>query len=268
MSNNMGYTATKELLLSAPVPAQTNTYKPISHGQLIDLTLNGIEKAGFKLNTELYTATTNADVAMGRFSVSNVADSEMCLEIVWQNSYNRKVSLKFAIGAHVFVCSNGCVSGDMGAFKKKHKGTIQEFTPTAINDYISRAGDHFTMMQRDREAMKQVELSDRVKAELIGRMVIEEEILTSTQMHVIMKEMKTPSHNYNAPSSMWELYNFVTYSLKNSHPTNSLQNHIDAHNFFVNKSGLLVMPNQLPPVGGTDTATVEIEKFTQLAFDL
>ena len=38
---------TKELLLSTPLPQETNTYKPISHEQLIDLTLTGIEKSGF-----------------------------------------------------------------------------------------------------------------------------------------------------------------------------------------------------------------------------
>lgn len=262
MSN---YSSTKELLLTAPIPEETKRYKPVTHGQLIDLTLGGIEKAGFKLNKELYSAANDGKVANGRFSISNVADSEMCLEIAWQNSYDKSLSLKFAIGAHVFICANGCVRGDMGAFKRRHEGSVQEFTPTAISDYISKAGDVFRLMQKDRDAMKQVHLSSRVKAELIGRMVIEEQIITSTQMHIIMNELKKPTHDYKAADSMWELYNFVTYSLKNSHPSNSLQHHIEAHNFFVNDSGLLVDVNNVPPITEVHE---EIEKFTQLSFDL
>jgi hypothetical protein len=42
------------LILGTSLPAQTKTYKPIGHGQLIDLTLEGIEKAGFKLDKETY----------------------------------------------------------------------------------------------------------------------------------------------------------------------------------------------------------------------
>lgn len=261
------YNTTKELLMSAPVAKETRTYKPISHGQLIDLTLNSIEQAGFKLDKEMYSSARDGRIANGRFSISNVADTEMCLQIGWQNSYDRSLSLKFAIGAHIFICANGCVSGDMGSFRKKHRGDIQEFTPKNITEYIKSAGDHFRLLQKDREAMKQVQITKRVKAELIGRMLIEEEIISSTQVHVMMRELNVPTYNYKCPDSAWELYNYATYAMKDNHPSIWMQRHIDVHNFFVNESGLLVAPKQLPPVS-TDTAVMDIEKFTQLAFNL
>ena len=46
------FSATRDLIINAPVPEQTRTYKPIPHQQLIDLTLDGIDKAGFKLGKE------------------------------------------------------------------------------------------------------------------------------------------------------------------------------------------------------------------------
>ena len=97
------YNTTKEILLQTAVPQQTRTYKPVSHGQLIDLTLDGIEKAGFKLDKEMYSAAVDGKIANGRFTISNVQDSEMTLMIGWQNSYNKMLSLKFAIGAHIFI---------------------------------------------------------------------------------------------------------------------------------------------------------------------
>lgn len=137
------FNTTKELIMNTAVPVQTRTYKPVSHSQLIDLTLDSISKAGFTLDKETYSAAVDGQVANGRFSISNVADSEMQLQIGWQNSYNKTMSLKFAIGTRILVCSNGCVSGDFGAFKKRHKGDIQDFTPSAITDYIKSAGDVF-----------------------------------------------------------------------------------------------------------------------------
>jgi hypothetical protein len=232
MESTKTYNTTKGLITSALVPAQTRTYKPIAHSQLIDLTLSGIETAGFKLDKETYSSAIDGQIANGRFSISNVADSEMQLQIGWQNSYNRSMSLKFAIGTRILVCSNGCVSGDFGAFKKRHKGDIQDFTPQAITDYIKSAGEAFKLMQQQREQMKQVEITKRTKAELIGRMMIEEQFICSTQLNIIRKEMSSPTHDYGAKDSLWELYNYTTFAMKELHPSLWMENHIQAHKFF------------------------------------
>ena len=226
------YNTTKELILNAPVPAQTRTYKPVSHGQLVDLTLDGILKAGFVLDKETYSAAADGQIANGRFSISNVADSEMQLQVGWQNSYNKQLTLKFAIGTRILVCSNGCVSGDYGAFKKKHVGEIQSFTPQAIGDYIKTAADSFKLIQGQREQMKQVEITRRTKAELIGRMMIEEQFIQSTQLNIISRELNNPTHDYGAPDSLWELYNYTTFAMKSVHPGSWMENHISAHKFF------------------------------------
>jgi len=230
MENN--YSATKSLILGTDIPAQTRTYKPIGHGQLIDLTLEGIEKAGFKLDKEIYTAAQDGQIANGKYTISNVADSEMQLQVGWQNSYNKQLTLKFAIGTRILVCSNGCVSGEYGAFKKKHVGEVQSFTPQAIGDYIKLAGDSFQKMQKERDAMKQVEITRRVKAELIGRMMLEEQFITSTQLNIISRELSNPTHDYGAPDSLWELYNYTTFAMKETHPSLWMDSHIKAHKFF------------------------------------
>lgn len=97
------YNATRQLLIDAPLPQETKTYKPITNEQLIELTLNSIVGAGFTLDSEKYTCARGGQVANGRFKIRNVADKEMCLEIGWQNSYNKSLTLKFAIGASIFI---------------------------------------------------------------------------------------------------------------------------------------------------------------------
>ena len=236
------FNTTKELIMNTPVPVQTRTYKPVSHSSLIDLTLNSIEKAGFKLDKETYSSAVDGQIANGRFSISNVADSEMQLQIGWQNSYNKQLTLKFAIGTRILVCSNGCVSGDFGAFKRKHVGEIQSFTPGAIIDYIAQAGEAFTIMQQQRESMKQIEITKRTKAELVGRMMLEEQFITSTQLNIISRELKAPTHDYNAKDSLWELYNYTTFAMKESHPAQWMESHIKAHKFFNDYSEIATAP--------------------------
>ena len=234
------YKATREMLANTPVPQQTRSYKPVSHEQLMDLTLESIYQAGFELDKEIYTASTDGLVANGRFTISNVADRDMQLQVGWQNSYNRQVSLKFAIGARIFICQNGCVSGDYGAFKKKHIGEVQTFAPNAITDYIKAAGDAFRRLQKDRDVMKNIEITATRKAELIGQLYIEKEIINSLQLNVIKSEIKKPTFDYDCENSLWELYQHTTYALKQQHPSSWMNSHMDTHDFFVNEAGILV----------------------------
>ena len=234
----MSYSVTKEVLIKAPLAEQTSSYKPISHEELIELTLNSIQGAGFVLESERYTSAKDGLVGNGRYVISNVADNEMKLQIGWQNSYDKSLSLKWALGAKILICENGVCSGDFGSFKKKHTGDVQTFTPSAITEYIKSAGDVFQAIQKQRDEMKNIEISMRTKAELLGRMYIEEDIIKSTQLNIIEKELKHPTHDYNCKDSLWELYNFVTFSTKDVHPSLWMNNHIDIHNFFVNNMGI------------------------------
>lgn len=246
METKTDYKTTKQQLITVPVPQDTRTYKAISNSQLIDLTLNSIEKAGFILDSEQYSSAREGQIANGKFTIQNVADSEMKLQIAFQNSYNKQISLKYAIGAKIIICSNGLVHGDMGTFKRKHQGTVQEFAPNAIVEYIKRSGDLFIQMQKEREEMKKIELTKRTKAELIGRMFIENEIIQSTQLGLISKEIQFPTYNYNSPNSLWELYQFTTSALRDIHPILYMEKHMEAHKFFVNEAGCLVSNYSLP----------------------
>lgn len=268
------YNCTKDVLLNAVIPQETKSYKPVTHQQLIDVTLQSIDDAGFILDKEIYSSARDGQIANGNFTISNVSDNEMQLQIGWQNSYNKSLSLKFAIGTRIFICQNGCVSGDYGAFKKKHMGEVQDFTPKAITEYIKSAGEAFRKMQEERDAMKQIEITKRVKAELLGRMFLEEEFIQSTQLNLIEKELKNPTHDYGAPGSLWELYQFTTFTMKEIHPSLWMNNHIKAHNFFVNEAGILVSsmndvhipaPGELPQLeldfnGGQQEAIVNFEE--------
>lgn len=237
METKKSYITAKEVIVNTEIPQQTRTYKPISHLQLMDLTLESIHQAGFELETEKYSSAKDGLVANGRYTIKNVADNEMKLQIGWQNSYDKSLSLKFAIGTTILVCENGCVSGDYGSFKKKHAGEVQTFTPAAITDYIKQAGDAFRRMQTEREMMKTREISKRTTAELIGRMIIEDYVIESTQLNIIRGQIENPSFDYGAPGSLWELYQHTTFAMKEVHPSLWMRNHINAHKFFVNASG-------------------------------
>jgi hypothetical protein len=63
-------------------------------------------------------------------------------------------------------------------------------------------------------------------------MMIEDQFISSTQLNIITKELKAPTHDYGAKDSLWELYNYTTFAMKEIHPSLWMQNHIQAHKFF------------------------------------
>lgn len=234
------YSITKQLLIGTEIPNSTKTYKAVPHKQVIDCTLEAIDKAGLVLSSEAYSASANGNVAIGKYTIKSVADNEMQLQIAWLNSYNKTKRLTYGIGVQVFICQNGMISADMGFFRKKHQGEIQEFTPLAINEYIKRAEEMFKNLQDEREKMKQVQLTKRVIAELLGRAVVEEEFITTTQLNIIKREMDHPTHDYGCPNSMWEIYNFCSFSMKELHPSLWMHSHLAAHSFFTRESGIII----------------------------
>jgi hypothetical protein len=69
-------------------------------------------------------------------------------------------------------------------------------------------------------------------------------LIRSTQLNIIKRELKAPTHDYGASGSLWELYQFTTFAMKEVHPSLWMNNHIEAHGFFVNAAGILVTRTQ------------------------
>lgn len=256
------YSTTKQQLTNAVVPMESRTYKPMSHQEVIDLTLNSIVGAGFTLDSETYHSAKDNNVAVGKYTIKNVADKEMQLQISWLNSYDKSKRLTWGIGGQVRICLNGMISADMGSFKKKHQGEIQAFTPKAITEYVKRAGDVFTRMQKERDEMKNVQVDKMTSAHILGEMFLMEDFITTTQLNIIKREIEMPSYNYESSNSLWEMYNHATLSLKEIHPSLYMKAHMDAHKYFVGKSGLIT-PTQVIelPVTGSHP---QIDMFTEV----
>jgi hypothetical protein len=99
------------------------------------------------------------------------------------------------------------------------------------------------------------------------------------QVNQIAAELTNPTYDYGAPGSMWELYQFATQTMKNTHPRFWMDTHMRTHKFFVNESGILVsnavdaaleesplhQTMQIMAAGGDGPET--IEQFKQLTME-
>jgi hypothetical protein len=229
-----------ESLLSAEVPLKTKSYSPIPHRQVIDMTYELLDKNGFSITKGTYRSGSAGKTGQANYLINHGTDPEMGLMVAWQNSYDKSMSFKFAIGAEVFICSNGMVRGDLGAYRRKHTGGAYSEATDQIRFFVERAEEHYAALVEAKQKLKTIECSRKWASELLGRLFVEEDILNTEQMSVVKKQLEKPSFDYGTDNATaWDMYNHVTHALKTSHPSQWMKNHAVSHDFFVNEFGIL-----------------------------
>lgn len=260
-------TATKEFLVAAPLPTyEGDTYTVIPHEFVIQETVKNLAAQGFKVKQELYRCNQNANIAQGIYHLDYADDPEMGMMFAWSNSYDKSMRFKCAIGGYVFICSNGMVSGDMGTWGRKHTGSADSETIETIQGQIGKAKQYYKQLVHDKETMKDIMISETVRAQLIGRLYLEEDLLNTEQLTLIKHQIHTPKYDYNAdPKSLWTLYNHITLSLHKAHPKDWLDHQRLVHWFFTQEYGIkpLVLEEIEPTV--VTEVTPEVVQITQPA---
>ena len=156
----------------------------------------------------------------------------------------------FALGANIMICSNSVVTGEVSMIRK-HTGTANQILTYGISEGIKQLGDNFLSIEKQLEEMKQIEISKRICAELVGRLYLEEEIITAHQLSAIKGELSFESYDYGVKDTLFNLYQATTHAMKSSHPRTFLTDHIDAHSFFTSQAGIIV-----------PTKTINVESYS------
>lgn len=237
---------TKEFLKAAVLPTyEGDTYTVIPHEFVINETLKNLGAQGFSIKHELYRCNENANIAQGIYHLDYSNDPDMGMMFAWSNSYDKSMRFKCATGGYVFICSNGVVRGDMGSWGRKHTGSADQETIDTIQDQIGKAKQYYRQLVYDKETMKDIMVSDKASAELIGRLYFKENLLNTEQLSIIKQQLRTPAHDYNADKkSLWSLYNHITYSLRAAHPKNWLDHQRLVHWFFTQEYGIQLLDIQ------------------------
>ena len=234
---------TQVYLENQPLPNHGKSYTVVSHREVIENTKQLLENSGFTIRKEIYRANTNAQVAQGIYHIHPTRslvdkvnnESELGMMFAWTNSYDKSIRFQCAMGAYVMVCSNGMMCGDMMNFKRKHTGTAGHDIVMQLSNQIKTGEKHYTRILDDRDELRNITITKRQQTELLGRLFADDDIITSSQMSIIKKEMKKPSYDYNCnDDNAWTFYNHVTHSLKVSTPRDWMQDSQNFHDFMMN----------------------------------
>lgn len=230
------YEKTKQELRLVEVES-TESYTAITHKEIIDLVDDICEQLGIEIVDSQFYGVKDNKIAEGHYTLG-FSDDEMSLQFVWQNSTNKQVSFKCALGVSVSVCANGCVYGDLGSFKRVHTGDADEDAKTQIITMLTNAEKTFEELIYLRKVMKANPIEKEKAYKLCGVMFFEK-MISSDQINIIRDEFEKPSFEYNAEGSVWEFYQHITHSFKAVSPRNYLTNQIKVGNYLNEELGLV-----------------------------
>lgn len=225
---------TEQEIFDVPIPKHGSYYKPVAHKEIIEITENYLNENGLTVTNKQYNVGKNGEQLIAFWRLGNMGfnNPEMMPMIGFRNSYDKSMSFGYTSGNQIIVCSNGMVRGEMGAYKSKHIGNIRINLEDNIYSILVNAVKTFDSLKLLSNNLKEVELNKRTTAELLGRMYIDNEIINSTELNIIKRELEEPTFADFKINNAWSLYNHCTYALKQTHPLNSIKKHVEVTKFF------------------------------------
>lgn len=231
--------------VNAPIPVATDTYSPIAHSEFLSELRRKLTENEYEIMDQRLFVNGAGTKLVGFYDVNNLRqpypdDFGFRMSLGFKNSYDKSMTAALVVGATVILCSNGMVSGDLITFRRKHTGNVLELLREKMQEAVTSMDSSFIRLVADAEIMKNYELTSRQKAEILGVMYFEKNIVTPNQLTVVKKELNTSEHFRG--NTVWDLYNNVTVALKKSYPLRYVEDHIRLHDFMSDIAGISHVP--------------------------
>lgn len=224
----------KQDLYLVPVPSPTSTYAPVSHRNVVDAVLEQLDKHSLIVEKETFNTARFGQQLIGYMDIKHPDSSELGLRLAFRNSYDKSMSVAFTSGAVVWICSNGCVAGELQLIRKHTGNVLTEMNEKIVNS-INELDDHFQRILKYSDEMKRRGLTLSQASRTLGEMFVEENLILPTQMSVVKQELLKPTYKDFVEESLWNFYNHVTFSFRESHPMTYLQQHKNFHEYIVDE---------------------------------
>jgi hypothetical protein len=212
------------------VPPATESYKPVSHSDLVENFLaisQGIIK-DWILVSERYISGRQGQQLFGILSFKK-DNPEFGIAIAFRNSYDRSMSVGICIGASIFSCNNLALPGEMIVMKKHSKEVLETIGDSILTALYKNQHDYETVMA-DAERLKKISISDSGAFQLMG-LLYGNDIVSPRQLTAIRGEWAKPSRSEVQDKNMWSFLNMTLESLKTSPPIAIMEQHIRAYRF-------------------------------------
>lgn len=203
-----------ESLGAVPCPESTDSFQPIPHAELVDITRRNLQDAGFEVLFEEHAIARGGLRYFGGFAITGteITSPDRQLVVGLRNSHDKGFAASICLGNRMIVCENLCFSANI-KLARRHTTFILRDINAVIARAVGRLVGHFGEMERRIEAYRGAELSRAEAAELVY-LLARKGALPPRDIFATLTEWEQPRHAEFAGGSLWTLYNAVTENLK------------------------------------------------------
>ena len=216
---------TKEELFAVAVPQKTASYSPVSHQILHEAVAEKILKRGWTIDNERIDTNQKGTQMFTTLGIG-VGHGEQRMSVGYRNSYDKSLSVGLVSGSQIIVCSNLMFVGDVKLLRKHTSGVFNDLY-YLIDEVLGETEKTFEIALEETQIFKDIPMEKRIMAEVAGRMFIQDEIINSTQLNILKKEING-SENFQE-ETLWDFYNHTTEALKLAHPSQAMQTYTNFH---------------------------------------
>jgi Domain of unknown function (DUF932) len=198
-------------------PTGTDTFKPIAHRQFLGQVVSSVEEMGWKLVGEAHALNDDGQKYFGLLQVSPEtapSGSDHGFIIGLRNANNKRLPAGLAFGSVVFVCDNMVFSGSVTVFRK-HTKNLHDDLPQRVRKAVEALPNIFHAIDQRFLDYRRTAMSD-VKAHDIIIKALDNQVIGTHQIPVVLKEWRTPKHPQFGQDgkTAWRLFNAFTEAFK------------------------------------------------------
>jgi hypothetical protein len=219
-----------DLLLNSAKPAQTESYFPISHGELINYIRERVDKiGGCQIVNEKYTINKDCNQMFGEMALS-LGNTDARWAIGFRNSYDKSIPVGFVAGAQVIVCSNLMLAGEVKQVRR-HTINLMNDIDSKFDKVQQNIEKNFQEITKEIDFYKESSLSFERAAELYGKILLRDSAVASVQQVTRAIQLFNKPINGFGNDTAWGFFNTFTEVFKEAHPALAPKNYLNLREF-------------------------------------
>jgi hypothetical protein len=226
-----GEYVTRHMIQEIPLPAETETYKPVANGEFVEMLLHEADKAlGLPLVGEKYGLSQRGQQMFGVLTF-DTGNPDHGLGIGFRNSYNKTLPGAVAGGVDPFVCDNLCFSGDSFTVVRRHTKNVWADLRVMIQESMGGIFADYSVMCREFGVMREIDIDQDTGYEVLG-LAMGHDVLLPQQASYAMKAWQDPPQEAFEGRNIYSLYNAFTEGTKRGAAGAALDTLPKVHAFF------------------------------------
>ena len=203
-----------EQLMGIQTPDKTDSFTPIPHFGLVELTREAIGRAGLNVEMEEHSLARGGQRYFGGFALrgSDIDGADRQIVLGLRNAHDKSFAASICVGNRMLVCENLCFSSDI-KLARRHTTNIMADLPRILGDAVGRVVAHWNDMGKRIETYQQTEISRDRAADLLIDLV-DSKAFPARDIYNAIQEFRNPRHDEFKGGTLWTLYNSITENLK------------------------------------------------------